>query len=311
MKQVGPSWITPQLLRHDQGVERTLGLSASDQRASIILLSDLGNLTNIADVIRQSAAGTRNISLDQIRQLGTVVGTIIATLHAPETRDAATPVSQSIAHDLTRDIVWSAVVEPMRPRLDKAINSEKLYQIIVDEFRQPKHKYRETLSMGDLNPGSVLLVNGSDDLTPILVDWEFGKSNGRGVNGDTAQFLASFHCEVLAARGNETLTARFTAFLESFCKGYREKAALEYTRDAKDEILQLMRSTFALHGREVVNHAFDDHRESAHFDKMVDMGLWYLERSGLDAEEFVSDSNWSELRNEDLMLLQSLFILHQ
>lgn len=199
----------------------------------------------------------------------------------------------------------------MKPRLDKATKSEKLYQIITDEFRQPKHKYREALSMGDLNPGSVLLVDGSDDLTPILVDWEFGESNGRGVNGDTAQFLASFHCEVVAAKGNETLTARFTAFLEAFCKGYREQARLGYTRDAKDEMLQLMRSTFALHGREMVNHAFDDHKESSHFDEMVDMGLWYLERSGLDSEEFVSDTNLVELPSEDLMLIQSLFTLQK
>lgn len=199
----------------------------------------------------------------------------------------------------------------MKPRLDKAKNPEKVYKIIVDDFQAPDHKYRQVMSMGDLNPGSVLLVDGSNELTPILVDWEFGKSNGRGVNGDTAQFLASFHCELVAAKGNEALTERFQTFLDAFCKGYREKAALGYKRDAKDEILQLMRSTFALHGREMVNHAFDDHKESPHFDDMVDMGFWYLERAGLDAEEFASDVNWSELPNEDLMLIQSLFSLNQ
>lgn len=251
----------------------------------------------------------------QITSLGTNMGTVMAMVHSEETYNIVMADEEKrkvLTHKLTGDIVWQLAVEPIKERIAHVPNADKLYQSVVDEYKNPKYSYRHALSVGDFHPGSILMKapeSSSDgnkiDLTPTLLDWEFGGINGRGVNGDIAQFLSSFHCELIKAKDDAAVLEKLTLFVRAFCDGYRERAKLLYKQDASDDNVHLMRSAFSLHGRELINLANDEHDKNA---DMVAKGIWYLERSGQTAEEFVDEANWAQLKDEDLLMIQSLFI---
>lgn len=302
------------MLRHEEGNETSLGLSNSDQEASILLLSDLGDLVNMVQFIKACAKDITIASDGQLAALGRDIGGIMARIHSDATLKAIKSVPDTynkLTSTLTTDIVREVAVEPIRDRIKHHPDADRLYQQVLDEYTSPKHTYRHALSLGDFHPGSVLMrqptVGGS--LTPILVDWEFGTVKGRGVNGDIAQFLASFHCELIGAKDDEALYKLLSIFLKNFCAAYRDGSSFIVTKSAEDSNVQLLRSAFSLHGREMINLANDEHSKHPRFQEMVDTGVWYLERVGEDAREFVANSNWALLENEHEHLIRSLFVL--
>jgi hypothetical protein len=146
-----------------------------------------------------------------------------------------------------------------------------------------------------------------EDWTPTLVDWEFGQLNGRGVDGDLAQFLAHLHCEQLSHPRTSALHRAVSALSLRFCAGYASRAGLRLRRRVDDETLRLMRWAFITHGREMVNQACESYKGNERFDEIFKVGVWYLERAGDNVEEFLEEDNWKELEKEDGMMLQSLF----
>ncbi|OAA55107.1 hypothetical protein ISF_08028 [Cordyceps fumosorosea ARSEF 2679] len=312
-KTVAP-WKTPRLLRHDSGKESVLKLSVSDQEASILLLSDLGRLVNVVEFIK-TAAKDAVATADKIAKLGRDTGSIMALVHSPETVrkiQAEQPQTyEKLSVSVSKGIVWEFAVLPIKERIKSYANADKLFTATAQEYNDPEYDYRPALSIGDFHPGSILLSDPAVavDLTPALVDWEFGRANGRGVNGDVAQFLSSMRCEILDAQDDAALHALLVLYVTSFCSAYREAARLRVRRDVRDGNLQLLRSAFSLHGREDVNLAHDVYHASARRRDMIDVGVWYLERAGDSAEHFVSDANWEEIKKEDRCLLQSLFIM--
>ncbi|KAJ3480049.1 hypothetical protein NLG97_g8159 [Lecanicillium saksenae] len=312
-RQTAPAWNTPHLLRHDFGKESDLKISDSDDEASVLLLSDLGRLVNVVEFIKAVANDSSIATADQISKLGHDTGSIMALIHSPETvqRIRADPeVYKSLSAEVSKSIVWQFAVAPIKDRIKAYPNSEKLYDATVEEYNNPRYTYRPALNFGDFHPGSILLADPSAgvNLTPILVDWEFGRANGRGVNGDVAQFLSSMRCEITAAKDDTTLHGLLVLYVKSFCSAYRDAAQLRVKKDPKDSNLQHLRSAFSLHGREDINLAHDAYHASPRSQEMIDTGVWYLERAGDSAEHFASDANWEELTKEDLGLLQSLFI---
>ncbi|TQV90820.1 hypothetical protein V2A60_002502 [Cordyceps javanica] len=313
-RQTAPAWNTPRLLRHEQGTESALKISDSDQEASILLLSDLGRLVNIVDFIKTVAKSSSLATTDQISKLGHDTGSIMALIHSPETaqRIQAEPETyEKLSQSVSKGIVWQFAVLPIKDRIKDYPNAESLYDATVEEYNNPKYSYRPALSFGDFHPGSILFSDPAAgvDLTPVLVDWEFGRANGRGVNGDIAQFLSSMRCEIIDAKDDAGLHHLLLSYVTSFCSAYRDAAQLRVKKDPRDSNLQHLRSAFSLHGRENINLAHDIYPASPRCKEMVDTGVWYLERAGDSAEHFASDVNWEKLKQEDHGLLQSLFII--
>lgn len=237
----------------------------------------------------------------------------MALVHSPETVQrikADRETHQKLSATVSTDIVWQFAVRPIQDRIKDYPDAERLYNVAVQEFSSPKYIYRPALSFGDFHPGSMLMEEPKpgSSLTPVLVDWEFGRANGRGVNSDIAQFLSSLRCEILDAANDARLHSLLLLFVKSFCSAYRDSARLHVKRNPQDSNLQHLRSAFCLHGREVINQAHDIYHASPQFKEMTDMGVWYLARTGDSADHFVSDANWEELKREDHGLIQSLFI---
>ncbi len=288
-------------------------ISDSDQEASVLLLSDLGPLVNIVEFIKAAAKNSSIATAAQISKLGHDTGSIMALVHSPETVQriqAEPPTYETLSQSVSTNIVWQFAVFPIQDRIKDYPNADRLYNATVEEFKNSKYTYRPALSFGDFHPGSILLADPAAEvnLTPILVDWEFGRANGRGINGDIAQFLSSMRCEIIDAKDDSGLHALLLLYARSFCSSYRDAAQLHVKKDPEDSNMQHLRSAFSLHGREDINLAHDIYKDSVRSKEMIDTGVWYLERAGDSAEHFASDGNWKQLQDEDHGLLQSLFI---
>lgn len=205
----------------------------------------------------------------------------------------------------------TAAIEPLRTRLGSTPNADKLFARVEQGLHAQEKAHPWSLAMGDFTQGSILMRDPSEaeDWTPTLVDWEFGQLNGRGVDGDLAQFLAHLHCELLLLSHLQTSALRraISAFSLGFCAGYASRAGLRLRRRADDETLRLMRWAFITHGREMVNQACESYEGNERFGEILRVGIWYLERAGDSVEEFLEQDNWRELDKEDEMMLQSLF----
>ncbi|KAM6513594.1 hypothetical protein FALCPG4_015981 [Fusarium falciforme] len=308
-----PFWNLPQCLYHQEGTGSALGLTPSDEETSVLVLSDLGNLVNIFDfLIAQSHRQWEEIS-PKITKLAYDLGTVFAAIHSPETItqvEASYPqVAAKLTHSLTSRIIHAAAIKPLLSRLKEIHNAEKLYARVEADFCAPTSTYSWSLTMGDFTQCSILMrsPNEADDWTPTLVDWEFGKLNGRGVNGDVAQFLAHLHCELLSYPPSSPLHRIFSTFTSSFCAGYAARAKLRFRKQAADETLRLLRGTFITHGREMVNQAWETYKEDDRFEKIWSVGLWYLQRAGDSVEEFMEGRNWEDINMENGRVLLSLF----
>lgn len=302
-----PKWDTPHLVRHDTGKDKDLHLGTSDMEASIIILSDLGQLQNIVQFLTDLQ--NTDDSLQLASSLGQSIGSIMAIVHSHAVHQTIqnSECNSILTHSLTTELVWRIAVKPVIDRVQSASDPQTLYNRVVKDYQAPKYDYVHALSFGDFHPGSVLLRKECNDRTPILVDWEFAQVNGRGVNGDMAQFLASLHLDLIKAKDDSHLYARFKTFALSLCTGYQVSSKQVAKQDATDPAVQLLRSAFILHGREMVNLAFEENQQHPKFREMVDMGIWYLEAAGDNANAFVQPFNWQRLQNEDLRLIQILF----
>lgn len=308
LRQDYPPWRTPRILRHDTGTESDLHLSHLDQEASIIVLSDLGDLFNIVDFLTTCAdtdANTQHAS-----DIGNAVGSVMALVHSESVNQIIrqdSVATELLTQTLTSDLVYNLAVEPVLERVHTAQDPQRLYNRVVANYRASNDTYPHALTFGDFHPGSILLPRDGTEWIPILVDWEFAQVNGRGVNGDMAQFLASMHLELIKHRDNTSVYKRVQSFVLSLCKAYQKSSGRTLARNPSNVGIRLMRSAFILHGREMVNLAFEENKAHDKFQDMVDMGMWYLEHAGDDENGFVEASNWEALKDEDLQLIQLLF----
>ncbi|ORX97306.1 hypothetical protein K493DRAFT_329473 [Basidiobolus meristosporus CBS 931.73] len=308
-------WRSPQLIRHDQGIESTLGLSPSTQEASVLILADLGELVNIVEFLKFHASeGNKNVTSAQLKKIATTIGQAFGIIHSPSTASIIHSLPKSAArltHSYTKAVEYQTGVEPIRQRLEPRSDAEHLYKRVLDEFHNVKYNYPECLALGDFSPGSVLMdaPTPNSDLTPIIVDWEFARLNGQGVNADIAGFLASMRCELilLEANGSKAEYDALLSFTDTFCAAYRETSNLSCQKRSDNVHMQLLRSTFIIHGREMLNRAYDTYDSSPCSKDMVDLGSWYIEHACDDVEQFLDDANWENLKQEPGLMIQSLF----
>ncbi|KAK4234202.1 kinase-like domain-containing protein [Achaetomium macrosporum] len=332
-----------------------------DPAQSILALQDLGDelltlwefftptTTAAASSLRSHAsrAAAPATKPNAAATIGARLGTFFASLHSASTLAAIQGQGPNdieavrvLDKSLTRQVVRDAAVAPILARLQDpggldAAAAERLYaRAVADYERGPIHGPGQLeeccLSMGDFHPGSVLGKQKGDVAAPVVgvIDWEFATTeNGRGVNGDMAQFLASMHVLMLSlAREGEIGAVREAVelFLRELCSAYAKRSDL--ARRVKDAVaarrikadepaLRIFRSTLILFGRETINQAVErtwEHVPAVSVEEMVRAGAWYLERAADSIEEMVVDRNWEELMKEKPKMMLGLFgIAHQ
>lgn len=310
------SWALPKCLRRDEGTELGLKISHKAENASVILLEDLGKLLSIYTSVARSAKTAASPERDvKLSRLGSILGRSLAHLHSSKTMDVVKQqphVAETLSLSLTDAVVWTGTMVMLPQYLEKFPDGARLYQRLVEDVKAPKYDYPECLVHGDFHTGNVMM--SQDDTSgleqrPVVIDWEFCNLHGRGINGDVPQFLSSLHCHLIGARTKDPACAHaLRQFCRGFCSAYRDAASLRCKRDAGQVNCQLLRSALLLHGRDMVNYAIEFLGDDGEVDQMVNVGVWYMRRACDDMNGFVSDENWSLLRDEDEMFIQSLFL---
>ncbi|KAH7131013.1 kinase-like domain-containing protein [Dactylonectria macrodidyma] len=312
-------WRLPRFIRHDQGAESDLLITDKSDKASILLLEDLGEVVNLnkrVEVWAQSSTSPNAKS--SVSRIGNILGRSLATMHSRETAlaiESRPEITEVLSQSLTDDVVWYLAMENLPKYLANVPKSDIYYRRLVEDIKNPQHEYPACLVHGDFNFGNIMLPLSPDldhDLRPFIIDWEFATRNGRGVNGDVSEFLSILHCRLISARRQQqsTLGDLLRQLCNSFCSGYRQKAALECKMERGDLNSQLYRSTLLLNGRDMINYAQDACTEDETFDEMIKIGLWYLERACDNMDDFLQEPNCTELAKEDEGLIRSLFIFN-
>jgi hypothetical protein len=314
-----------------------------DPAQSVLALQDLGDELLTLWEFFTSPASKANTAAT----IGVRLGAFFASLHSPSTlaaiqghggpdnREEAALLSRSLTHEVVRD----AAVAPILDRLQDpggldAATAGRLYARVVADYEREAVPGEGCLSMGDFHPGSVLVSppppppsssSSSSGGSPVVgvIDWEFATAgeNGRGVNGDMAQFLASMHVLMLSLPGEGELgqvRQAVEVFVGELCRAYAERSNLARSvkgaeaarRPKADEpALAIFRSAMILFGRETINQGVErmwDHVPAVSAEEMVRAGAWYLERAADSIEEMVEDRNWEELMKEESRMMLRL-----
>ncbi|KAK3694202.1 hypothetical protein B0T22DRAFT_63897 [Podospora appendiculata] len=306
-----------------------------DPVKSVLVFEDLGRLITLWDLF--SPATVYQSSLNPIiikrhcTNIGHRLGSFYADVHSP---DSLSAVRERISEsdntrflDRTVNSAFNFAVKPILERLQKpggldATTAEKLYARVHGDFVREPYPGETCLSMGDFHPGSVLVnplrdwTNADSQVEVGAIDWEFATvHNGRGANGDMAQFLASFHA-LLWYLPLGTLTHDMVGwFVKELCQTYATQSGLaektgKSKRVATNPAMGLLRSAMILFGRETINQAIDFERDNGSRVPVVEMvkaGAWYLERAGNSVEEMLEPENWAELMKEEMGIMLRLF----
>lgn len=291
----------PRLLRHDVGTEATLRLTNQRIETSMILTTDSGPMLDCVSYFKQKPLPRLASSL------GAIIGSILASFHTTTLPEF---IPEILDNNFTYEFILTTIVDPLKERLAHLPNGAALYRRIEEDFTNPNYDYPKVLSHGDMNSSSVLISQTVErPRSPVIIDMEFAQLHGRGVNGDTAQLLANIHCELLAAEhaGKKTIAHTLSRFIQGVCDAYRGTSGLVLCQSPEDEGAQLMRSAFILHGREMISYACNRCKDDVIAGKLIEEGVWYVERAGDDIEAFIEESNWERLGEEHAKVIQSLF----
>ncbi|KAL2136458.1 hypothetical protein VTI74DRAFT_3477 [Chaetomium olivicolor] len=335
-------------VRHgDRGGIRIPRVLAHDAEHQVLALEDLGPLVTLWELLDPtqphpaSTITPAGALLARCSAIGSSLGAFFATLHSPCTltglRSLLGGEAEVLEQSLAADVVFDVAVGPVLGRLQKQgrmdeASARKLYARVEQDYRREAYPGEGCLSMGDFHPGSVLvtalgLAEREEDAMVGVIDWEFATiRDGRGVNGDMAQFLASLHVLIMSLpRDGEKglLREAVVVLVKEMCRAYAEGSGLvrrvaEVVRDSREAgkvpVMGIFRSAMILFGRETVNQAIDrkwDHGPGTTVAEMVQAGAWYLERAGDSVEEMLEESNWEEMMAREDNIILWLFGLAQ
>ncbi|KAE8396916.1 kinase-like domain-containing protein [Aspergillus pseudonomiae] len=312
------TWRLPRFIRYDRGAESDLLITDKSDEASILLLEDLGKVVNLFERIEIWAQSDTSPKVkNMVLRIGNILGSSLATMHSRETAvaiESRPDVADVLSQSLTADVVWYLAMDLLPEYLANVPKGEMYYQRLVEDIKNPQYTYPGCFVHGDFNFGNILLPLTPDldhDLQPVIIDWEFATSNGRGVNGDVSEFLSILHCRLISARRQQpALGDLLRQLCNSFCSAYCQRAGLECKMEKGDLNSQIYRSALLLNGRDMINYAHDSCTEDKTFDEMIKIGLWYLERAGDNMNDFLGELNRAELLKEDECLINSLFIFN-
>lgn len=299
------------------------------------MISDLGPLNTLATVLAGLAAavdpGLTNYRCSNFYRVGSRLGQFLGDLHAPHRviSDRDTSPSDVIAK---RDVELEWAVKPIKRHLEKfdILDAKELYNRVVEDFKHADGAEEQSFVLGDLTPGAILLGNMSEVPTPLgVIDWEFS-GRGRGMHGDMAQLLAQVHLHLIANARNRAVTSVITAFIDGITTSYRTQRReadtiwaslipLDHSSSTPPmmgaAVTRMLRSSFILHGREMIDGAFDldwhceccdargEKEKCALINTMVDRGVWYLRKATASDVEFVRQDNWKSVSAEENRVL--------
>ena len=314
----------------------------------MLVISDLGPLYTLTSVLAGLATVVDTELSDSLRlkfyRVGSRLGQFLGDLHAPHRvifdRE---PNPSDVAAKRNVELEWA--VKPIERHLQKfdIPDVKELYDRAIEDF-QPTDSNAEEQSfvLGDLTPGAILLNELSDLEEPTrlgVIDWEFS-GRGRGMHGDMAQLLAQVHLHLIAAQehNRQAATSAVEAFIDGITTAYRtQRREIDPTWGvslipfddhhpstpppvkrtpavAATAASCMLRSAFILHGREMINGAFDldwhcecscshagpeDKEKCVLVKTMADRGVWYLRRATASDVDFVQQDNWKSVAEEE------------
>ncbi|KXX78558.1 hypothetical protein MMYC01_204521 [Madurella mycetomatis] len=266
-------------------------LIVHDTTSNVLILEDLGDdLITLWDLFKNpnpnpdptatSPSAPAHPLRDRCANMGFRLGLFFRNLHSAATltriltavsdRDRAT-----LESTLTREVVRDAAVRPILPRLQQWAGlgddgtARRLYARVEADFERGDggaYGGEACLSMGDLHPGSVLVRRQPDARGEVVavIDWEFATlQNGRGANGDMAQFLANMHVLMLSLPPGAVVREAVEAFVREMCRAYAERWGGDVIVPRKGlcarekSALGILRSALILFGRETINQAVE------------------------------------------------------
>lgn len=294
-----------------------MGLTKEATEASALLIEDLGQIVDIFSCLEQWARVPDRPDLEfQINAAGITLGASLSRLHSQATIDklkGRAKTAEILSQSLTNEIVWAVMIDPLPKYLKSLPDGDELCRRVTEDLKAPNTNFPQVLCHGDFHNGNVMLPislpGPADSIVPIVVDWEFAHLNGRGINGDAAEFTAGLHCKIITARNdNPTLEKFLRIFLTGFCAGYRETATRRYRIEHDDVNLQLLRSALLFHGTEMISCAYEYSSDSRAFGEIFEIGVWYLRRAGSNVDDFMTEENMLLLGQEDEGIITSLFL---
>jgi hypothetical protein len=91
-------------------------------------------------------------------------------------------------------------------------------------------------------------------------------------------------------------------------QGYAAVHRFDARLSATNPSIGILRSALILHGREMINQAFERQWEieevlSGSVQDMVSAGSWYLNIAGVDVEDMLQPANWNAIQERDNSIL--------
>lgn len=304
------------------------------------MISDLGPLITLTSVLAGLATAVSSEFTDSLRpnfcRIGSRLGQFLGDLHTPHSVILDTDLSPStITAKRAVELEWA--VKPIEHHLRKfgISDAKELYDRVIEDFQRTDSAEEQSFVLGDLTPGAILLGELSEEPTPLgVIDWEFS-GRGRGMHGDMAQLLAQVHLHLIAHGHNQTVSSAIAALIDGITTAYRTQrretdptwtSLIPFdqnpsTLPAKEAAAatRMLRSAFILHGREMINGAFDldwhceccgsarpEKEKCAIVKTMLDKGVWYLRKATASDVKFVREDNWKNVAAEENRVLSNM-----
>ena len=267
------------------------------------------------------------------QRVGVRLGRFFAALHSKHSLQAVGKKRMDeLRNPDVKDFIYNEVVVPVEACLQRfnISDASQLYRRVESDFQRENRIEEQSLVVGDLWPGGILLgkVDAPEDILGV-VDWEFA-SLDRGLHGDMAQLFAHLHLHLLASTEGSVARTALQTLLASISSTYRRQCrilGLAWTLPASpgfvdspssapvfsSEGASVLRSAFILHGREMISNALlqkwpckccqdSQYQNCALLSEMVNKGAWYLRRAGDSEAESVGEENWREIyENENIL----------
>lgn len=307
-----------------------------DQDSHILILSDLGDLLTLSEHI----SSQKILSGDVVafyQSVGVRLGSFFAALHSNHSLQlVGKKRMDELRNPDVKGFIYNEVVVPIEACLKRfnIPDASQLYRRVESDFRRDNKIEEQSLVVGDLWPGGILLgkVDALEDVLGV-VDWEFA-SLDRGLNGDMAQLFAHLHLHLLASTEGSVAQTALETLITSISSTYRRQCRIlgsAWTLPASLGSVDspcsapvfssggacVLRSAFILHGREMISNSLlqkwpckccgdSQQQNCALLTKMVNKGAWYLRRGGDNEVEFVGEENWREIYAQNEHILRGL-----
>lgn len=307
-----------------------------DEESHVLILSDLGDLLTLSEYISSQTLLSEDM-VPSYQNVGVRLGSFFAALHSNHSLQVVgSQRLEELRNPDIKNVIYNEVVVPLEACLKRfdVLDASSLYRRVESDFQHDDRIEEQSLVVGDLWPGGILLgkADAPGDLLGV-VDWEFA-SLEKGLDGDMAQLFAHLHLHLLASTEGSVAQTALKTLIVSISSTYRRQCrilGLAWTLPTSPGFLdsplsapvvssaraRVLRSAFILHGREMISNALwqkwpckccegSQNGNCTLLTEMVNKGAWYLRRAGENEAEFVGEENWREIRAENEQIVRGM-----